>query len=325
MKTFSKIKKLYETQQKEFRSSSKGISKFRSTFSSNNSDNTDQKHLLIINSDIDQNSLIEKQRMNKSIKKHSDNLHNFIKLADIGLDVNSNSSTNLDENIISNNERFSIGNNSSCSTTPPLKLFGAEDKNSKIIEMLKNESDSKTPSNILSNINKSNSKVDSLCVNSKNVNLSLFVNNNILKKDSSPKILPKCPSSSPHRKLKKSNISHSILNVNTKDFIFDKYPNRKKVTTYDKFINKSLMTDSHKNIYTINIESIIDNNCLKNFTSLVATDIIKQEIIYETESCTVYKGSYLCLPVAIKVYNISTLTEEEIVKILNKNLEKICF
>ena len=35
--------------------------------------------------------------------------------------------------------------------------------------------------------------------------------------------------------------------------------------------------------------------------------------IYEAEVCVVFKGKYKALPVAIKVYNLSRLTEENIV------------
>lgn len=35
--------------------------------------------------------------------------------------------------------------------------------------------------------------------------------------------------------------------------------------------------------------------------------------IYEAEVCVVYKGKYQSLPVAIKIYNLSRLKEENIV------------
>ena len=52
-----------------------------------------------------------------------------------------------------------------------------------------------------------------------------------------------------------------------------------------------------------------------NFINLDPNDIIIGEKIYEAEICTVYMGKYLSLPVAIKKYNISRLTEENLVKI----------
>ena len=51
-----------------------------------------------------------------------------------------------------------------------------------------------------------------------------------------------------------------------------------------------------------------------NFINLEPNDIIVGEKIYEADICTVYKGKYLSLPVAIKKYNISKLTDENLVK-----------
>lgn len=50
-----------------------------------------------------------------------------------------------------------------------------------------------------------------------------------------------------------------------------------------------------------------------NFINLEPTDIIFGEKIYEADMCVVYMGKYLSLPVAIKKYNISKLTEENLV------------
>jgi hypothetical protein len=36
--------------------------------------------------------------------------------------------------------------------------------------------------------------------------------------------------------------------------------------------------------------------------------------IYEAEVCVVFKGKYKALPVAIKIYSLSRLTKENIVK-----------
>jgi len=38
--------------------------------------------------------------------------------------------------------------------------------------------------------------------------------------------------------------------------------------------------------------------------------------IYQAEVCVVYKGKYKALPVAIKIYNLSRLKEEDIVRFL---------
>ena len=51
-----------------------------------------------------------------------------------------------------------------------------------------------------------------------------------------------------------------------------------------------------------------------NFINLDPNDIIFTEQIYNADICEIYTGKYLSLPVAIKKYNISKLTDENLVK-----------
>lgn len=62
------------------------------------------------------------------------------------------------------------------------------------------------------------------------------------------------------------------------------------------------------------LDSLINFEYIKNFTSLEYKDIKKEELIYSADICKVFKGKYLLLPVAIKVYNISKLQEEDLVR-----------
>jgi hypothetical protein len=61
-------------------------------------------------------------------------------------------------------------------------------------------------------------------------------------------------------------------------------------------------------------DSLINFEYIKNFTTLDYNDLIREELIYSADICKVYKGKYLFLPVAIKVYNISKLKEEDLVR-----------
>lgn len=54
---------------------------------------------------------------------------------------------------------------------------------------------------------------------------------------------------------------------------------------------------------------------VKNFTTINYKDLTLEELIYSAEISNVYRGKYLHLSVAIKVYDIAKLKEEDIVKI----------
>jgi hypothetical protein len=60
--------------------------------------------------------------------------------------------------------------------------------------------------------------------------------------------------------------------------------------------------------------SLINFEYLKSFTSLTYEDIILTEKFYRADICDLWKGKYKSLTVAVKVYNISRLTEEYLVK-----------
>ncbi len=70
---------------------------------------------------------------------------------------------------------------------------------------------------------------------------------------------------------------------------------------FSSFLNK------HINLDLVKFEFI------RSFTNLSLKDLIKEDIIYSADICNVYKGKYLSLPVAIKVYNIAKLREDDLV------------
>ncbi len=70
---------------------------------------------------------------------------------------------------------------------------------------------------------------------------------------------------------------------------------------YSSFLNK------HINLDLVQFEFI------RSFTNLSLKDLIKEDLIYSADICNVYKGKYLSLPVAIKIYNIAKLREDDLV------------
>jgi hypothetical protein len=75
------------------------------------------------------------------------------------------------------------------------------------------------------------------------------------------------------------------------------------------------------------LESLLNFEMVKNFTSLNYKDLTLEELIYSAEISNVYRGKYLHLPVAIKVYDIAKFKEEDIVSfyIINIILEIFLF
>jgi hypothetical protein len=65
----------------------------------------------------------------------------------------------------------------------------------------------------------------------------------------------------------------------------------------------------------ISLESLLNFELIKNFTSLNYKDIQLDELIYSAEISNVYRGKYLNLSVAIKVYDITKIKDEDIVRI----------
>jgi hypothetical protein len=76
----------------------------------------------------------------------------------------------------------------------------------------------------------------------------------------------------------------------------------------------------NKDSNNISIDSILNFEMVKNFTALNYKDLTLEELIYSAEISNVYRGKYMHLPVAIKVYDIAKLKEDDIVKKLNKKL-----
>jgi len=94
--------------------------------------------------------------------------------------------------------------------------------------------------------------------------------------------------------------------------------NFQKITTDNKNTTKKPVM---RNVSIINsnnksgcLESILNFEMIKNFTNLNYKDISIGEMIYSAEISNVFRGKYLHLPVAIKVYDIAKLKEEDLVK-----------
>ena len=64
-----------------------------------------------------------------------------------------------------------------------------------------------------------------------------------------------------------------------------------------------------------NLESLLNFEMIKNFTTLNYKDLTLEELIYSAEISNVYRGKYLHLPVAIKVYDIAKFKDEDIVNL----------
>jgi hypothetical protein len=107
------------------------------------------------------------------------------------------------------------------------------------------------------------------------------------------------PSKSPVR----SNV-FTTNNTSTKNVsVVLKKPNIRKISIVNKEKDNG-----------ISLESLLNFELIKNFTTLNYLDLQIEELIYSAEISNVYRGKYLHLPVAIKVYDIAKLKDEDIVR-----------
>lgn len=73
---------------------------------------------------------------------------------------------------------------------------------------------------------------------------------------------------------------------------------------------------SKTKIEDFDLNNFINFDNLRSFANLKFSDIQINEEIYNADLCSVHKGKYLYLPVAIKVYNIKLLREEDLVNFI---------
>lgn len=82
--------------------------------------------------------------------------------------------------------------------------------------------------------------------------------------------------------------------------------NSRKLSSYENLNTKQKNTTLNK----LNIDNLINFEYLKSFTQLEFKDIHLLEKFYAADICDVWRAKYKGLIVAVKVYNISRLTEE---------------
>lgn len=138
--------------------------------------------------------------------------------------------------------------------------------------------------------------------------------------------------------------STSMESADTIRKFSDNYPNirntnDRRSTSLSKSIKKQneQKEEQENNINKIDIDSIIKIDYVKSFSVIISYQILNFKYsfqnlefkdlkfeyqIYEADVCVVFKGKYKALPVAIKIYNLSRLTEENIVIFIFKKLEK---
>lgn len=104
----------------------------------------------------------------------------------------------------------------------------------------------------------------------------------------------------------KSPVRTNITSTNQKSTYDAKNTSKKPVMRNVSIINSNNKSGT--------LESILNFEMIKNFTSLNFKDISLEEMIYSAEISNVFRGKYLHLPVAIKVYDIAKLKEEDLVK-----------
>jgi hypothetical protein len=249
-----------------------------------------------------------------SIKKskHSQDLKNLIKINKLNLDSNSNNSTNsLNFNGSSLSSKESNSNLS-------YKIPVYEVK--KLPENTKKESDAKTPVNPFVNAGSvRNSKTN----NEKEISPVGITNSKVVENSiESINLLVSSPAITTTHSSKDSvrgpgpiiaNLSSNFFNCKSS---LTSNNNQNNVTSSLYMGDLTITNRRFSNYFNTNLklDSLINFEYIKCFTNLEAKDILKEEMIYSAEICNVYKGKYLGLPVAIKIYNIAKLKEEDLVR-----------
>ncbi len=241
--------------------------------------------------------------------KQSQDFQKFLNGSRLSLDVNSNN-TNESNNETSSCDSNRLGIKSAKSSGNALNL------NSKMIskEQKRKENQNKSAINPFSN-----TKDTSHGSNGNNLILNTIQNSPFKTGGKSPNRVPIAATLSSNFFLKeKSNILQgpcikdkplitenkafeNKIVINMQPLVSPSESNRR----YSSFLNK------HLNFDFVTFEFI------KSFTNLALKDLVKEEIIYSAEICNVFRGKYLSLPVAIKMYNIAKLREEDLVSFIN--------
>lgn len=91
-------------------------------------------------------------------------------------------------------------------------------------------------------------------------------------------------------------------------------PSSKNLSDIRKPVLRKISIVNKEKESGISIDSLLNFELIKNFTSLNYKDIQLDELIYSAEISNVYRGKYLNLPVAIKVYDITKIKDEDIVR-----------
>jgi hypothetical protein len=305
---YSKLKNLYEEQHK-CKSGSRGGK--NSIQNHNHHSNTEKKSLIIINNEEEDQSQIISSL--KKLSKHSDKIYigKLNKLQSLNSDNNSNSSCNalnLNEykvNLIpvkegsnSNPKKVAMPEEVEPKFKNSTPLFNSKGMASKILNL----------GNTISLSPNSISRTRSIVSSSSSVTASLNVSgnasnfNNTISSNLSPvKKTPVMSTTTFNSNLFQNNILSSNLAANN---IMTPLPllNHDCSRRYTSLLN-----------HNFHFDSLINFEYIKNFTTLDFKDLVREELIYSADICKVYKGRYLYLPVAIKVYNISKLKDEDLV------------
>jgi hypothetical protein len=106
---------------------------------------------------------------------------------------------------------------------------------------------------------------------------------------------------------------NSYLNDNLKNNIF--YLNTNSNTNSNKFLSNEYVCKRISPYLNnnFNFDSVINFEYVKSFTALDLKDLKLDQKIHSGEISDLFKGKYLALPVAIKIYSIAKLKEDDLV------------
>lgn len=301
------MKRVFEEQQKngKGRSLSNIVENKKNNIVSSHHSNAEKKSIIISGELEESTPQIYKLGSHRKSKQSQD-LRMIFKVDNINLNSN-NSNINLEDGK-SRNESVGSEPNSN-----PRSRYDSR----KVSDSLRKDSDAKTPINPFSStsFNKQGKDRDTsprLIPNKTkdSVNLSILTSNN---NNSNNPIL------SPLKSTNKSPVKGPILGSLNSNFFQNGMNNIIAQNQNKGDLNKGKVKDfftRRASTYlssNFNFESLINFGYVKSFTTLDLKDLIIEEKIYSAELCSVHKGKYLALPVAIKIYNIARLTEEDIV------------